>query len=246
MARQARLAASGLAHHVLLRGNAMQEVFKDDADRREFLAALQEAAAKHAVAVHAYALLDAEVHLLVTPEQGPALSSLIQAIGRRYVARFNLRHGRSGTLWEGRFRAAVVEPGQHSLNSLCAIDNMTAALGADDEGVAPPTAPDPLRCSAAHHLGLRRDGFLAELPAYWQLGNTPFAREAAYGRMLQAGLASAQVEAMVQAARRGKVIGSAAFVAQLSEQMSRPLHVRPRGRPRMAVRAGQVKAGTHG
>ena len=234
MARQARLVVPGLAHHVMLRGNAGQAVFRDDADRHEYLAALQQVAAANLVAVHGYALLDTSVHLLLTPAEGPALSRMIQAIGRRYVARFNQRHRRSGTLWEGRFRAAVVEPGPPSLRCLCAIDHLAAAPVVDVEGLAQATAPDPLRSSAAHHLGLRRDGFLADLPAYWQLGNTPFAREAAYRRLMQTGISDEQLDAVVRAAWQGKVIGSTAFVRRLSEQLSRPLQARPRGRPRAA------------
>ncbi len=239
MARQTRLVVAGLAHYVVLRGNAGQAVFHDDADRREYLSALQQAGAANAVAVHGYALPDTEVHLLVTPAEGPALSRMIQAIGRRYVARFNLRHGRSGTLWEGRFRAAVVEPGPPSLGCLCAIDHLGAGSFGDDEGLAGAAVPDPLRSSAAHHLGLRHDGLLAELPAYWQLGNTPFAREAAYGHLLQTGASGGQGDALLRLAWRGKVIGSAAFVRRLSEQLSRPLLARPRGRPPGATTASR-------
>ena len=101
----------------------------DDEDRRQYLAALQEAARAHGVAVHAYALLDNQVQLLLTPPTEAALSRMMQALGRRYVAAFNRRHGRSGTLWEGRFRAAVVQPGAHALQSLRLIDGLVARPG---------------------------------------------------------------------------------------------------------------------
>ena len=64
------------------------------------------------VALHAYALLDDAVQLLLRPPSDAALSRMMQALGRRYVAAFNRRHGRSGTLWDGRFRAGVVQPGR--------------------------------------------------------------------------------------------------------------------------------------
>src|SRR5678815_4899747 len=111
MARLPRLVVPGLPHCVIQRGHNGQAVAVDDADRQAYLRALRDAAATHAVALHAYALLDAEVQLLVTPTGAPSLSRMMQELGRRYVSAYNARHARSGTLWDGRFRAAVIEPG---------------------------------------------------------------------------------------------------------------------------------------
>src|SRR5437764_337892 len=109
MARLPRLAIAGLPHLVIQRGHNGQIVFADAVDRASYRAALREAAGKAGVAIHAYALLDAQVRMLVTPESPQALSSLMQSVGRRYTAGFNRRHGRSGTLWDGRFRATVID-----------------------------------------------------------------------------------------------------------------------------------------
>ena len=91
------------------RGNSGQRVFVDDAGRARYLQLLAEAARAAQVAIHAYALTDSEVLLLATPADAQGLSRLMQAIGRRYVSEFNRRHGRSGTLWDGRFRATAIE-----------------------------------------------------------------------------------------------------------------------------------------
>ena len=96
MARQPRLAVAGELHHLLLRGHNGQAVFADDADRAAFVELLREPAARQGVAIHAYALLVAEVHLLVTPAQAESLGRLMQSIGRRYVALVNRRHARRG------------------------------------------------------------------------------------------------------------------------------------------------------
>ena len=98
MARLPRLSIAGLAHHVIQRGHNRQPIFLDDEDRLAYLAALRESAALHRVAVHAYVLMNDHLHLLVTPPTAEALSKMLQAIGRRYVAAFNRRHGRIGTL----------------------------------------------------------------------------------------------------------------------------------------------------
>jgi putative transposase len=118
MARQPRLVLPGYVHYVLLRGHNGAPVLEDAADEQAFVAALREALQGTDVQLHACALLGSEVRLLLRPPLAEALSRLIQTLGRRYVAGFNQRHGRSGTLWDGRFRAAVIEPGARCLLAL--------------------------------------------------------------------------------------------------------------------------------
>ena len=125
----------------------------------------------------------------------------MQALGRRYVAAHNRRHGRRGTLWDGRFRCGVVEPGATRLQALCLIDGAAA-----DRGIT----------SAAHRLGGPRDALLVDPPEYWQLGNTPFEREAAYRRLLQAGVPPAAAQALRSAAIGGWAAGSPGFKASLA------------------------------
>jgi len=223
MSRLPRLVVAGQAHFVVQRGHSGAPVFVDDADRAAYLAALREAAATEHVQVHAYALLPTEVQLLATPAEPAALSRLMQALGRRYVAAHNRRHGRSGTLWDGRFRCGVVEPGTPRLQALCLIDGAAAEAGLT---------------SAGHRLGGPRDVQLVDPPEYWQLGNTPFEREAAYRARLQAGVAPAAAQALRSAALGGWAAGSPGFKASLESATSRPAQPRPRGRPRRVAAAG--------
>ena len=102
MARLPRLTVPGYPHHIIQRGNNRQAIFVDKADYDELLRLLEEHAKKAAVAVHAYVLMSNHVHLLATPETDQGIPQLMQAVGRRYVRYFNDRHGRTGTLWEGR------------------------------------------------------------------------------------------------------------------------------------------------
>lgn len=225
MARLPRLAVAGAAHLVTLYGHSGLPVFVDDEDRRQFLAALRESALQHRVAVHAYVLLADHVHLLLTPASDGALGALMQGLGRRYGAAFNRRHGRRGTLWAGRFRTAVVQPGATLLEAMLFIDQHVVRSGV----VA--SAADHAWCSAGHHLGRRRDPLLTESSAWWALGNTPFEREAAYRGLLDEGLAPARVAALAEAARKGWALGDADFLAALAQQVERPVQPRPRGRP---------------
>jgi putative transposase len=216
MARLARLVVAGQAHYVIQRGHNGQAVFADAADRSAFLAALREASAAEHVAVHAYALLDAEVQLLATPEQAPALGRMVQAVSRRYVSAYNRRHGRSGTLWDGRFRCGVVEPGSTRLAALQLIDGAAAEPGVT---------------SAAHRLGGPREPLLTDLPEVWLLGNTPFDREAVYRQLMAAGLRAGTAEALRRAALGGWASGSSEFAAEVAAVAARPARPRPRGRP---------------
>lgn len=217
MARLARLALAGQAHYVIQRGHAGLRVFDDEADRTVYRAALWEAAAAESVQVHAWALLEHEVQLLLTPESAPALGRMVQALGRRYGSASNRRHQRRGTLWDGRFRCAVVEPGATRLAVLCLIDGQSDQTG---------------WTTAAQRLGGVRDGRLADPPEVWQLGNTPFEREAAYRLLLAQGLPEAQADGLRRAALGGWVAGSTAFAAEVGAATARPAAPRPRGRPR--------------
>ena len=221
MARLPRLAVAGQAHLALMLGHSAQPVFTDDDDRQLFLAALREAALQHGVAVHAYALQPAEVLLLLTPATDSAIGALMQGLGRRYGAAFNRRHGRRGTLWAGRFRTAVVQPGTHLLEALLHVDLQGQASGAG--------AAD--RSSLGHHLGQRRDPLITDCAAWWALGNTPFEREAAYRRCLADGLAPERAAALAEAVHKGWAVGDAGFLAALAQQADRPVQPRPRGRP---------------
>ena len=223
MARLPRLAIGGLPHLVVQRGHNGAPVFIDDEDRRRFLAALREVALLQRVAVHGYVLLTGEVWLLVTPEQGEGLSRMMQALGRRYVAGFNARHGRSGTLWDGRFRAAPLDAASEALPALLFIETLAQQRGAGDWSSLP------------HHLGRARDPLLSAAPFYWALGNTPFDRESVWRRQLEEGLPVDHAQRLEQAARKGWALGSPAFLAQWAQTSERPLVPRPRGRPRKAA-----------
>lgn len=227
MARLPRLVVPALPHLIIHRGHNGQTVFVDEADFALYRRALAEAAAGAGVAIHGYGLFPAEVRLLVTPAEEDALGSMMQALGRSFVRAFNLKHQRSSTPWEGRFRSTVIEAERHFLDCLRfaeGVDTGGMALAHADEG-----SP---RSSAAHHLGIRSDPVVVDHPAYWALGNTPFEREAAYGRCLSQPLPPDQVAAIVEAALKGWPLGSTDFARRLTERTGRRTQPLRRGRPR--------------
>ena len=109
MPRRPRLVAPDVPLHIIQRGNNRQLCFYTDADYLVYLDLLCRGAKSAKCAVHAYVLMSNHVHILTTPqdEQGPG--SMIKAVGERYVRYLNQRCGRSGTLWDGRYRSCMVD-----------------------------------------------------------------------------------------------------------------------------------------
>ena len=103
MARLPRLTVPGYPHHIIQRGNNRQAIFTDAADYELLLGLIDEHARQQQVAVHGYVLMSNHFHLLATPETLEGIPQMMQAVGRRYVRKYNLRHARTGTLWEGRY-----------------------------------------------------------------------------------------------------------------------------------------------
>jgi len=227
MARLPRIAATDLPHHVMQIGNNRQPIFLDDQDRQSWRDHLRESALNAHVEVHAFVQLENHAHLLATPRGGAdALGRMMQSLGRRYVATFNRRHGRTGTLWEGRYRAAVVDPDSALLSCMRYIETHPQRSGLVVD------AGQYAWSSLAHHLGRRRDPLIIEPPAWWALGNTPFDREAAYRRLLDEGVPAAEAKAISIATRRGWPIGSEQAKQRLAAALGRSVTPRPRGRPR--------------
>jgi putative transposase len=225
MARLPRLSVPGLPHSVLQQVGRGHAWVVDDDDRGFFLECLQRAAVEHAVNVHAYVLLDDRWQLLCTPLNAQALSLMMQAVGRAYVARFNRRHARSGPLWAGRFRATVIDPAR-VVSAMVALETEPQRRGLAGQAADWPWS------SLAHHLGQGHAAWLADAAQFWSLGNTPFERQAHYLRLVQSGVAASEVGQLERHTLSGWAWGGESFVAQLEALGARRPSPRPRGRPR--------------
>lgn len=226
MARLPRLTVPGYPHHVIQRGNNRQPIFLDTADRERFLQLLRDYARQHQVAVHAYVLMDNHVHLLLTPQTEQGVPALMQALGRHYVRIFNQRHARTGTLWEGRYRSTLIEAERYLLACMVYIDLNPVRAGMVAQ------AGDFPWSSHAHYLGRRADALITPHALIWQMGNTPFAREAAYAELVRAGLPAEQQQRLGRAAHSGWALGEPNFLSKIGGQAARRVTPAPRGRPR--------------
>ena len=220
MARQARLCLPGQAHLVLQRASA--EVFREPADYEDYLQRLAQTAQRAGVQVHGYALLPSAVWLVLTPADCAGLSSLMQTLARCA----SRRRGEGAGLWQGRYRSALLQQAGWLLPALCTVD-----LAPQAEGVCADAATWGWS-SLGHHTGRQPSGWLREVPPYWELGNTPYAREAAYAALLKTDAAQQHREPIERALRAAAALGDAEYVAWAEQQLGRSLRTRSRGRPR--------------
>jgi putative transposase len=202
MARLPRLTLAGYPHHVIQRGNNHQPIFASAADYKTLLDLLEESAKKFDVAVHAYVLMSNHFHLLATPQTEDGLPKMMQAVGRSYVRYFNDAQGRSGTLWEGRYKSSVIQSERYLLACMAYIDL------------------NPLRA-----------GLVAAPQDYPWSSHMPFAREAAYAELVQSGVNPVQQAALTDATLRGWALGEADFVADLQKRTTRRVSKTSAGRP---------------
>ena len=225
MARLPRLTLPGHPHHIIQRGNNRQAIFATAADRQMMLDLLDENARKFGVAIHAYVLMDNHFHLLATPQTLDGLPQMMQAVGRRYVRYFNDSQQRSGTLWEGRYKSTLIQTERYLLACMAYIDLNPVRAGMVAQ------ARDYPWSSHAHYIGLRTDKLLTPHPLVWALGNTPFAREAAYAELVQAGISTGQQQALTDSALRGWALGEPDFVKNLQKMTARRVSKSTAGRP---------------
>jgi putative transposase len=225
VARLPRLTLAHQPHHVIQRGNNRQPIFAGSADYQRLLGLLEEASKKFDVAVHAYVLMSNHFHLLTTPQTADGLPKMMQAVGRSYVRYVNDSQGRSGTLWEGRYKSTLIQTDRYLLACMVYIDLNPVRAGLV-------TAPqDYLWSSHLHYLGARLDRLITSHPLYWDLGNTPFAREAAYADLVQTGISPVQQASLTDATLRGWALGEADFVADLQRRTDRRVAKASAGRP---------------
>ena len=188
-------------------------------------ALVDEHARKQRVAVHAYVLMSNHFHLLATPETEEGIPQMMQAVGRRYVRNYNLRQARTGTLWEGRYRSTLIQAERHLLACMVYMDLNPVRAGM----VADPA--DYRWSSHLHYIGRRADKLITPHPLYWELGNTPFARDEAYATLVRSGVDEQERQALTEATLRGWALGEPDYVADLQRRTERRVLKGQAGRP---------------
>ncbi|OUS16065.1 transposase [Gammaproteobacteria bacterium 50_400_T64] len=225
MARLARYFVEGQPQHIIQRGNNREPIFAVERDYLFYLECLQEAAERQGLAIHSYVLMTNHVHLLVTPQTSQSIGKTLQSIGRRYVQHFNYKYQRTGTLWEGRYKATLIDSERYLLTCMRYIEL------------------NPLRANMVAHPNEypwssyrvnaegEASGLLEGHELYGRLGNNSTLRQAAYRELFKANLGKVDIDAIREATNKGWALGDGLFrdkVERLSGRRSAP---KVRGRP---------------
>lgn len=226
MARLPRYFVKNQPQHVIQRGNNRERIFARKADYRFYLDCLQAAAERHRLAIHAYVLMTNHVHLLATPASAESLPKTLQSVGRRYVQYFNYSYERTGTLWEGRYRATLIESERYLLTCMRYIElNPVRARMVRH--------PRDYRWSSYHaHADGNADPLVHDHELYERLGRSAKARQAAYRELFRTHMPQADMDALRHATNKAWVFGDVRFkkkIARLAARRTAPL---ARGRPR--------------
>ena len=229
MPRKPRYYVPGVPVHVIQRGNNRAACFFAEEDYRVYLDCLGEAARDRGCQVHAYVLMTNHVHLLMTPTTPEAISKVMQSVGREYVLYINHTYRRTGTLWEGRHKASLIDSELYLLVCYRYIEMNPVRAGMVN-------SPADYRWSSyRHHALAEPDPVIEDHTLYHALGRTPEERTTAYRELFRTHLDPIQVHAIRAATNVGMPLGNERFKEQIETALQCKVGHAHRGRPRKDV-----------
>lgn len=227
MPRHRRYHLPGVAQHVIQRGNNRQATFFAEPDYARYLQDLKTASDAHQCDIHAYVLMTNHVHLLMTPHRPCGIGKTMQSLGRRYVVYINQTYQRSGTLWEGRYKAALVDTERYLLTCQRYIElNPVRAQDMVDH-------PQDYRWSSyrANALGETNE-IITPHPEYQALGQTAPARQTAYRSLFDSHMETRSIQAIRDSLNQFRVYGSERFKDEIEFALSCRVRPGKAGRPK--------------
>ena len=224
MVRLPRYTLPGQPQHVIQRGNNRSALFESSADYEFFRACLTRACETHRCLVHAYVLMPNHVHLLMTPTFNSGIGKVMQSVGRRYVQRFNVANNRTGTLWEGRYRATVIDSDRYLLTCYRYIE-----LNPVRAGLAARPEEYVWSSHRANAHGFS-DVLVTPHPMYLTLGPSSGDRLRAYAALFRSALDDAMLEEIRNSTNKGWALGSERFRKEVTVCVGRRAERLPRGR----------------
>lgn len=229
MARLSRYVIPNQPQHIIQRGNNRQLIFAADADYQFFRDALIDAANKYGLQIHAYVWMTNHIHLLATPLFDNSISKVFQSVGRKYVQYFNYTYKRSGTLWEGRYRATIVDSEQYLLKLMRYIE--LNPVRASMVGHPADYRWSSYSCNAEGKFGLN-DNWLVPHDEYMRLGQTSIERQNVYQQLFVTELDHSDLVQIRECTHKGWALGSQRFVEEIERIGSRQASSKGLGRPK--------------
>ena len=223
MARQPRFVLSGHPQHVIQRGNNRDVIFIAKEDYQFYLEKLRDGCEKYSCDIHAYVLMTNHVHLLITPHAENGIAKLMQYIGRYYVQYFNHQYRRTGTLWEGRYKATLLDSERYLLTCYRYIElNPVRA----DMVVQP--GDYPWSSFVFNAMG-KSDIVVTPHDLYLHLGKDNASRQEAYLELFDRDLGEKTLSDIRQATNRSWLLGSDHFCENIKPLINRQMQPKPRG-----------------
>ncbi|MEA3276811.1 MAG: transposase [Pseudomonadota bacterium] len=212
--------------HIVQRGHNRSACFFDDQGRLAYLGWLRETLEREHCRLHAYVLMTNHVHLLLTPEHAARVPKVLISVGRRYVQYINHAYGRTGTLWDGRYKSSLVQADTYLL--LCQryieLNPVRAGMVSD---------PADYRWSSYRANGLgRADALLTPHPLYLALGTDDESRRAIYRDLFRSALDDGPLTELRMALNQDQPIGNDRFYQEIEAMTGQRRELRKRGRPR--------------
>jgi putative transposase len=226
MARLPRYFVKGQPQHIIQRGNNRELIFVHDDDYLFYLECLQDAIKKNKLRIHSYVLMTNHAHILASPEVETSISKTLQSVGRRYVQYFNYTYKRTGTLWEGRYKATVIDSDQYLLTCMRYIElNPVRA-----EMVKQPNEY-PWSSYAANAEG-NNNKLIKSHEIFRQLGVNEAERQSAYRQLFRLTIGKSDLVALREATNKGWVLGNDRFREEIERLSGRRSVAKARGRPK--------------
>lgn len=231
MPRQPRYFIPGYPQHVIQRGVDRQATFFQPRDYHRYMTVLADAARKYACRIHAYVLMTNHTHLLITPGKQESLPRVMQMIGREYVQSTNKLYGRTGTMWEGRYKACLVQDDQYLLACQRYIE-----LNPVRSGMV--SSPGQYPYSSYRHNALGSpDALVSPHSIYLELGDTGQARRENYRNLFLDQIDSDLIDQIRTETNSCRAVGNDRFKDQVEVMLGRSVRPAKMGRPRKAVNA---------
>ncbi len=235
MPRLGRYFVIDQAQYVVQRGHNLQKIFLSVEDYARYSEYLVTAAGTYGCAIHAYVFMPSEIHLLITPSGVSSLPRMFQSLGRRYVRHFNSANGRTGTLWDGRYRAVPIDADMQFLECCRHMETLPVRAGLADH-------PRNYHLSSYNYHAVGAPSIIVTMhSAYRKLGISPAVRQQAYRTQFRKPLDPGFARSLRAAVDGGWVLGDDAFKAEIAEASGRRTAPLRRGRrPKMRGKAAAV------
>jgi len=236
MSRLPRYFIPDTPFHVILRGNNREPIFANDEDCQFFRDVLLDAVKRHGVSVHAYVFMTNHIHLLASPSRADSLPKALQSLGRRYVQYFNYRYQRTGTLWEGRYRATVVDAEPYLVECMRYIELNPVRAGMVKH-------PADFIWSSYHaNAQGAQDALVTHHELYLRAGRASDERQAVYQDFFKTHTAPETLSRIRDCTNKGWALGDEGFGSKIEALANRRVAPLPKGRPKKLSQPSEEKA----